>query len=84
MVEGARLESVCTANTVPRVRISHSPPWNFGALPCNALLYSLQGRTAALGSRAMEPREPRQARKGAAVNEPFHVPRGRLGAAARR
>ena len=37
-----------------------------------------------LGSRAMEPREPRQARKGAAVNEPFHVPRGRLGTAARR
>ena len=32
----------------------------------------------------MEPRVPRQARKGAAVNEPFHVPRGRLGAAARR
>ena len=38
VVEGARLESVCTANTVPRVRISHSPPWYFGALPGNALL----------------------------------------------
>ena len=54
----------------------------------SALIYSIrdsfQGRTVVSGSRAMEPREPRQARKGAAVNEPFHVPRGGLGAAARR
>lgn len=27
VVEGARLESVCTVNAVPRVRISHSPPF---------------------------------------------------------
>ena len=60
----------------------------FSAPPSDALIYSInysfQGRTAVSGSRAMEPREPRQARKGAAVNESFHVPRGRLGAAARR
>lgn len=29
VVEGARLESVCTVNAVPRVRISHSPPFDY-------------------------------------------------------
>jgi len=33
-------------------------------------------------SRAMEPCEPRQVRKEAAVSGSFHVPRGRLGTAA--
>jgi hypothetical protein len=34
--------------------------------------------TKTAGSCAMETYEPRQARKGAAVSRPFHVPRARL------
>ena len=74
MVEGARLESVYTGKPVSRVRISHSPPF----------LYPFSGRAAVPGSCAMEPREPRQVRKEAALSESFHVPRGRLGTAVRR
>ena len=66
----------CVRETVPRVRISHSPP----------LFYreSFFGRTTALWSCAMGPHEPRQVRKEAAVSESFHVPQGSLGAVARR
>ena len=74
VVEGARLESVYTVNAVSRVRISHSPPF----------LYSFSGRVAVLGSCAMKSCEPRQVRKEAAISGVLHVPRGRLGTAARR
>ena len=48
------------------------------------LYVPLKGRTAASGSRAMAPHEPRQVRKEAALREIRHVPRGRLEAVARR
>ena len=56
--------------------------------PCmkhGRILYvPLKGRTAASGSRAMAPHEPRQVRKEAALREIRHVPRGCLEAVARR
>ena len=76
MVEGARLESVCTGNCTESSNLSLSAII-FESVP-------FPGRTAALWSCAMESREPRQVRKEAAVSESLHVPRGRLGAAARR
>ena len=76
MVEGARLESVCTGNCTESSNLSLSAII-FESVP-------FPGRTAALWSCAMEYREPRQVRKEAAVSESLHVPRGRLRAVARR
>ena len=56
----------CVRETVPRVRIPHSPPY-FKRIP-------FLGRTAALWSCAMESHEPRQVRKEAAVSGSLHVP----------
>ena len=73
MVEGARLESVCTVilyREFESLTLRHFCPFS--------------GRAAAFGSCAMAPPEPRQVRKEAALRESCHVPQGRLGAAVRR
>ena len=77
MVEGARLESVCTVILYREFESLTLRHFFIKEIP-------FSGRTAAPWSCAMGPHEPRQVRKEAAVSESFHVPRGSLGAAARR
>ena len=67
MVEGARLESVCTGNCTESSNLSLSAIFFLKEIP-------FSGRAAAPWSCAMEPHESRQVRKEAAVSESFHVP----------
>ena len=65
-------------DTVPRVRISHSPPFFY------FLEKSFLGRAAVFGACAMESLESCQVRKEAAIRGSFHVPQGYLKTVARR
>ena len=70
MVEGARLESVCTGYCTESSNLSLSAIFISKIKEAKAF----SGRAIAFGSRAREPREPRQVRKEAAISESLSVP----------
>ena len=83
MVEGARLESVCTVILYREFESLTLRHFFYSFLGCITEC-SFQGRASAPGSCARQSHEPRQVRKEAAISGPLSVPRGCLGAAARR
>ena len=78
MVEGARLESVCTVILYRE----------FESLTLRHFFYFLEksflGRAAVFGACAMESLESCQVRKEAAIRGSFHVPQGYLKTVVRR
>ena len=94
MVEGARLESVCTVilyREFESLTLRHFFIHFWVIYVVYAVLSavirrqaSFQGRAAVPGSCARQSHEPRQVRKEAAISESLPVPRGCLGAVVRR
>lgn len=70
MVEGARLESVCTGNCTEGSNPSLS------AIYLSKAIFKVGPQQ--VGSCAIGTHEPRQVRKEAAVSDNFYVPRGCL------
>lgn len=73
MVEGARLESVCTGNGTEGSNPSLSAINFTNRRPVYGFLFSRPGYSSA-GSYAMRTHEPRQIRKEAALSDHSYVP----------